>query len=405
APAPAPAPAKPARPRRPLGRRLVRWLGATIVGLAVAFLLAECGLRIAGVGHPIFHQPDATYGLVLIPGAGGTYTQEGRAAVHVNAAGFRDVDHPLAKPPGTLRLAVLGGSTTEALQVARTDAFWSLLADDLHDCPAAAGRQVEAMSFGVDGYSTATSLLLLRNRVWAWHPDVVLLAFQTSTDVANNSPALGAEASPFYRLDGGQLVLDGSRARGLGAGGRAALWLVRHSRVLELVNQARVNLHVCGRLRACAPELAVDADADAAGRRSQVYVEPRDDAWRDAWQVTEALLAAMRDEAAAHQARFFLVSLTNGIQVHPDPEVREQFRRALGVADLSYPDRRLGELAARDHIPFLALAPVFAARVDQDHRYYHGFPGASLGRGHWNRDGHRLAADTIAPWLCQELSR
>jgi hypothetical protein len=405
-PAPAPAPTEPEPPpppgKRSLARRIGQKLLAVGIGLVIAFVLAECGLRLAGVGREVFQRPDGTYGQVLIPGAEGWFTTEGHAWVSVNADGFRDVRHPKTKPPDTLRIAVLGDSFVEALQVPQKDAFWSRLGDELAGCPNLGGRKVEMMSFGVSGYSTATELLLLRNRVWDWSPDVVLLAFLTGNDVADNHPALGAAAAPFYRLEGDQLVLDTSRAHGLGTGGRAMLWMIRHSRVLQLVNQVRVNLRVCGKVGACGEGL--DLAQGELGLRNEIYLEPKDDTWREAWRVTEALLKAMRDEVAAHHARFFLVSLTNSIQVHPDPAVRAAFASRIGAADLFAPDGRLADLAARAGITSLALAPIFAARVAEDHRYYHGFPGPGLGTGHWNRDGHALAAARIAPWMCQNLA-
>jgi hypothetical protein len=393
--------ASPPAPPTSWPRRIGKKLLAVLIGFVISFVLAECGMRLAGVGRAVFHRPDGTYGMVLIPGAEGWFVNEGRAYVQINRDGFRDVLHPKEKPANTLRIAVLGDSFTEALQVPRKDTFWAKLGEELAGCGALAGRQVEVMSFGVSGYSTATELLLLRNRVWDWSPDVVVLAFLSGNDVADNHPALGAAASPFYRLEGDQLVLDSSRAHGLGTGGRALLWLVRHSRVLQLVNQVRVNLRGCGKVGACGEDL--DVSRGEAGIRNELYLEPTDDTWREAWRVTEALLRAMRDDVAAHHARFFVVGLTNSIQVHPDPAVREAFRARIGAPDLSYPDRRLADFAAREGIAALALTPIFAAQVAADRRYYHGFPGPGMGKGHWNRDGHALAAKSIAPWMCQSL--
>jgi hypothetical protein len=390
-------PPAPSRLRR-IGKKAL----AVVIGTLVSLLLAECGLRIAGVGRAVFHRPDATYGMVLIPGAKGWFVNEGRAYVTINAAGFRDVDHPKAKPPGTLRIAVLGDSFVEALQVPMKDAFWSVLGDQLAGCGALGGRKVEVMSFGVSGYSTASELLLLRNRVWDWSPDVVLLSFLSGNDVSDNHPALGAAASPFFKLVNGELVLDGSRAHGLGTGGRAMLWMIRHSRVLQLVNQVRVNLKLCGKVGACGEDL--DVAKGEAGLSNQLYLDPPDPTWAEAWQVTEALIVKMKDEVTARGAQFFVVGLSNSIQVHPDPAVREAFRQRIGAADLAYPERRLQALAERAQLKLLALTPIFAEKVAADHRFLHGFARTGMGRGHWNRDGHRLAAETIAPWMCQNLA-
>ena len=84
-------------------------LASTLFALA----LCEIGLRVADISFPRFDEPDARYGSSLIPGATGWFTQEGRAFVAINAAGFRDRDHSLARDPGTLRIALLGDSFTE----------------------------------------------------------------------------------------------------------------------------------------------------------------------------------------------------------------------------------------------------------------------------------------------------
>ncbi len=71
----------------------------------------------------------------------------------------------------------------------------------------------------------------------------------------------------------------------------------------------------------------------------------------------------------------------------------------LGVADLYYPERRFNALAAREGFPILNLAPAFQAYADERRVFLHGF-GRDLGNGHWNEEGHRLAGETIARWLC-----
>jgi hypothetical protein len=374
---------------------------AVFSGLAVSLLLAESALRIAGVGRPVFHRPDRTYGQVLIPDAAGRWVNEGDAYVTINHDGFRDVAHTREKPADTMRIAVLGDSFAEALQVPIDQTFWVVLGRELAGCSALTGKKVEVLNFGVSGYSTAQEYMLLRQRVWAYSPDIVLLAFVTGNDVAENHPALGPGRAPFYRFEGDRLVLDSSQTTSLGAGGRAALWLVRHSRTLQLFNQIRLNLKGCGALRGCGEDR--DIAQGEAGLRNQVYLEPTSDDWREAWRVTEELLRRVRDEVAAHHGRFFLVTLSNGIQVHPNAEVRERFRRQIGSTDLIYPDQRVVRFARRERITALTLAPELLRYAEEHRAYVHGFPGPGLGKGHWNREGHQVAGEIIASGMCRHL--
>ena len=102
----------------------------------------------------------------------------------------------------------------------------------------------------------------------------------------------------------------------------------------------------------------------------------------------------MQKEIKEKGARLLVVTLSNGIQVHPDPKIRAQFMQSLGVHDLSYPDRRIRELCERDGIPVVNLAEPLLAYAEKQGGYLHGFEGA-LGYGHWNQTGHQLAGELI----------
>jgi hypothetical protein len=115
----------------------------------------------------------------------------------------------------------------------------------------------------------------------------------------------------------------------------------------------------------------------------------------------------MRDEIAQKGAQFYVVGLTNRYQVHPDVTVRTEFAKKLGVDDLFYPDRRLAKFCQSHDIPVLLLAPFFQDYATQKKVFLHGFVHGlrnNLGAGHWNPNGHRLAGQTIARWLCPQLN-
>jgi hypothetical protein len=138
------------------------------------------------------------------------------------------------------------------------------------------------------------------------------------------------------------------------------------------------------------------------GIYDQVYQGPTTKVWKEAWRVTEGVLLQMRDEVVQKGARFYVVTLSTGIQVNPDPAKRKAFAKALGVRDLFNPDHRLEGFCQGHHIPILLLGPLFQEYATQHKVYLHGF-GRTLGRGHWNQNGHRLAGVTIAKWLCPQL--
>jgi hypothetical protein len=412
-----------------------------VVGASVLFalLVFELFLRLVGYTYPVFYQPDEVRGYSLWPGVEGRYRREGEAYVQINSDGLRDREHAKEKPANTLRVAVVGDSYAEAFQVEREKAFWSVLETKLKDCPALGGQEVEVINFGVSGYGTAQELLTLREKVWGYSPDVVLLAVTTNNDVLDNSRALKlTDEIPYFRLDGDRLKLDDSfrstaafrlRSSALNRLGR---WLREHLRFVQAIHEGqraiKSRLDAWREQRRLAKEKekngsnapgeakatdaaqtnttapAGDVPAEELGTANVIYREPPDDTWRSAWLVTERLLAEMNAEVKSHGARFYVVTLSNGIQVFPDPAAREAFRQRVGAPDLFYAERRFKSVGEREGFPVYNLAPDLQAYADQNGVFLHGF-GAQRGNGHWNEEGHRVAGELLTRKLCDWLAR
>ncbi|MBV8856528.1 MAG: SGNH/GDSL hydrolase family protein [Acidobacteria bacterium] len=409
-------------------------LAVVAASVVFALLVFELFLRVVGYTYPVFYQPDEVRGYSLWPGAEGRYRREGAAFVRINSDGLRDREHAKEKPTNTLRIAVVGDSYAEAFQVEREQAFWSVLEAGLHACLALEGREVEVINFGVSGYGTAQELLTLREKVWGYSPDVVLLAVTTNNDVLDNSRALKlTDEIPYFRLDGDKLTLDDSFRRTSAfrlrdsALNRLGRWLREHLRFVQAIHEAQgaiksrldawreqrrlakekngagaAQTKDAGQPNPAAP--AGGAPADELGTANVIYREPPDDTWRDAWLVTERLLAEMNAEVKSHGARLYVVTLSNGIQVFPDPAAREAFAQRVGAADLFYAERRFQSVGEREGFPVYNLAPDLQAYADRTKVFLHGF-GAQRGNGHWNEEGHRVAGELLTQRLCDWLAR
>ena len=389
-------------------RRLKAGAGAALLvvfGLGVGLLLAEMCLRLLGISNPVFDTYDPDRGVKLRPGKRGWYRKEGNAFIAVNSLGYRDVEHLVRKPPGVYRISFLGDSFTEARQVDIADTYWKLLESKLTSCGALAGRRVEALNFGVGGYGTAQELLTLRIDVLRLHPDLVVLAFLTGNDVANNSRALDDGYRPYFVFREGRLVPD-SLFRTLSFESclqRFLLWGVHYSRALEVLNQYRRSREV-RRWRQEQGQLAQGGNgalpSAELGLWDLVYRPPPDAVWTEAWRVTEALIELVHRECVNAGAAFVLVTLTNSIQVDPDSGKTSAVALRTGVDDLFYPERRLRGLGERLGFPVVTLAPQLQAIAVDRRLYFHGFDNTVVGTGHWNETGHRYAADLLARELC-----
>jgi hypothetical protein len=385
-------------------RHIVGNLLLVLFGLIVGLALAEAAVRLLGLGRPGFFVYDRATGWSLRPGASGWQREEGRAWIEINNVGMRDRDHALQKPPGTLRVAVLGDSFTEAQQVAQADTYCALLQPDLGSCPALHGRAVETLNFGCDSYGTGQELMTLRTKVWRYHPDVVVLAFCTGNDVRNDSATLeGDKCQPFFTLDHGELVPTGDFSNSaLFRAQCAARFDSQGSALLNLLGDVRSRLRARYRMHRAAAS-APHAMGSELGLDDTTYSPPATPQWRDAWAVAEQEVGEINREVKQHGARFLLVTLSNGIQVYPDPAVRDAYMRHTGASDLFYPERRLAALGQREGFAVLNLAPAMQRYADRTHVFLHGFSNTKLGFGHWNEAGHRLAAQLIAKRLCALL--
>lgn len=403
-------------------RALRKKLLLLLFGLLMGLFMSEVFLRVIGYSYPIFYTTDYYRGFSLRPGMAGHYQREGESEVRINSDGLRDREHSLTKPADTVRIALLGDSFSEAMHVPMEQTFWSLLERKLEECKLFPGKRVEVINFGVSGYGTAQELMTLRQKVWDYSPDIVMLAFTTFNDVYDNSRALSkTEEVPYFIYRNGELVYDASfrdspryrqRDSQLSRFGR---WFHDHLRIVQLIHyvQFTAKLRLTDwrnrRRLAAAPTPAqtmpsgkpkAPLTADDIGIDNMIYLEPHDENWKEAWRVTEGLILKIRDEVNQKGSKFVLVPLSNAIQVYPDQSVRQNFKNYLGISTMFYPNLRLKALAARENIDFLDLAEPMQTYADQNHVFLHGF-GNDLGNGHWNANGHRVAAELIAQHFCQ----
>ena len=385
-----------------------------LLGIGLSFIVGEAAVRLFGFGRPVFYADSATRGWKLRAGAAGWQLQEGRAFIRLNRWGYRGADWTLIKPGGTLRIAVLGDSFIEAQQVAEQDTACQVIQHELTRILSriARGRyrglkRIEVMNFGVDGYGTAQEFYTLVEDVWQFSPDIVVLAFFPGNDVRNNSAVLeGDKCRPFFVPYGNEVVLGGpfedSRLFHFQCFLRFESY---HSQLLNVLGQARSALRSMQRKRrerAGLQPVSLQSSGIATkgfhepGINDLIYRPPINQAWRDAWNVSEAEIEMTAQNVHVHHALFLLVIIGTGIQVMPDATFQAGYLRAVGGTDLLYPSHRFMALAARKGFSVLDLV-VPMSTYAQDHRvYFHGFSNTALGTGHWNRDGNRFAAGLIA---------
>jgi lysophospholipase L1-like esterase len=364
--------------------------------LIVFVAAVEIALRVTDIGFPPRTRPDAVLGVLHRPGAAFWQHEEGDSYVRINSEGFRDSEWPVEKSAGEFRIAVLGDSYVESLQVPIEERFTELLAENLAHKKAFAGQTVRVMNFGMAGYGTGQELLLLRDRVAKYHPDLVVLGFLTANDLSDNCRALrDHNRRPFFVLNNGKLTLDDSFSRRSSWKDQIIHAIADDSRIVQIAYEARRSLRSLRGRNASAPAAKPNAVPEW-GLDDLIYLPPATPAWHEAWDITERLLLAIDEETREMGATLLVVTLTNPDQMHPDPATRAAYMTHVGAKDLSYPDDRVERFCDEHGIAVEKLVPAMVAYAQAKNVFLHGFENTKMGRGHWNQAGHRLVAELMA---------
>ncbi len=151
-----------------------------VLAVAGAVLVWELLLRTFVLKHPTI-ETDAQWGRRFPPYADVTWGTEGLGRMQMDAFGFNNDPQPTDWLQSLTRIAILGDSHTEALQVPRSENFASLLQERL-------GPNRQIINLGMGDNSLANYLLIANTIKENFHPDIVIVqvtAEDFTTDAFN----------------------------------------------------------------------------------------------------------------------------------------------------------------------------------------------------------------------------
>lgn len=446
-------------------KRLAANAALALGGVIAALVIAEVAMRLAGLSYPsttTFLRADYYTGWSHKPGITFPNPVDGlHGSVTFNRYGMRDSrEYRLAKPPGTLRIAVIGDSFAEALQVPQAEDFCSIAERRLARCVGLGGKKVEVLNFGVYGFGTPQELIMLRRRVLRWSPDLVVLEFYIN-DLADNTRATDGAWSwgprPYFVLKDGRLVEDDSfrsapaikdnvaavewrGARRLRPGLAPLYGLIINSRVRELIYHfsyapvvvplfhldrwiehrlfffpkeeqrppaASESFAPSARTARPAVPTARASKASAFGGRQTAELEQLfryegsllGPPQQKVWADSWKVTEKLIEEVARESGAHgarFLLMTADG----SSQVYPDPALRRRVLRDPFYLDRRLEALGERDGFAVLSLAEPLQRYADAHHAFLHGVSGFMPGWGHWNAEGNRVVGELLASKIC-----
>jgi hypothetical protein len=273
-------------------------------------------------------------------------------------------------------LQLLGDSYVEAFQVELSETFLKIAEKHLSD----RGHKGELMNFGRSGFTTTEELLLVREDVAKFAPNLIALFFYPPNDIADVSKDLASDKIRpffFYEKDATTLQLDSSFTD------EAAFKLKKLVNPLKrnsaLVSLATERYQLLGKDREISPE----SDCRIRDYLSLATSKP-DSHYSKAFELNKRLLREIAG-MIRNRAEMLLVTMDT-------PGWKTTEERCFQSNDPSFNpffyEDELRNLALEENIHYLGLQQKFRRDWEKNRRELHW--------GHWNYEGHKFVAGLLA---------
>ncbi len=330
-----------------------------------------------------------------------------RQELSFNSLGMHDSEHPLEKSAEGIRILLLGDSFVQAVQVNEAETAHQILEDYLNEQNITEKSNIEVLSSGVVNWGTNQQLVYYREQGQLFGPDLVLLAFYIGNDLADNLPGNVVTSggfncyAPYFAICDGKLNpepltyapgisdMDNNcsalRRGWINSGG----WLFQHSRLYQQLE----------------PLLVANYPRQQFGQGfpsafSALYFPSNEAELKQAWQITEATMAQLKQEVEANGSQFAVALISPDIVVRLgvlSPAEQAAVLKddpILADAQADRPNQRLSAFLHKQNIPFIDLTPAMI-----EHLATNPTPLYILGEGHWTVEGNRIAGEVVAQWL------
>jgi lysophospholipase L1-like esterase len=305
-----------------------------------------------------------------------------------NAYGWRDKEWSIKKPLNTYRIAVLGDSFVESLQVEADRNFLSLAEKQLRQN---SRMKVELMNFGRSGFTQTEELLILKNQILQFSPDMVILFFFPGNDIEEVSRETTSDFThPFYNLSNdGELMLDAHFTEGFDFKIRSFMnYFKRHSALISLIFERYI---------AFKGSLAKSEDRKNLPEYLTLCTAKPKMSYINSYNMTKILIKKIAEICKQEKIRFMLVTIDNPAYLS---ETRGEYTRMDPSFNANYIDDDLANYAGWLSIEYLGLQRIFSDFNKNTGLFLHWHKN----KGHWNYQGHEVVANALSDKLKQIIN-
>lgn len=340
--------------------RLRFWIRYLVVVIVVALFALEAAVRLAGIAPQLPEQyaknstdpylPWKPEPLSLNEGR----TREFTFSYRHNRMGFRDTEHQIAKPAGTLRILTLGDSFTYGIGAAFDETYPSRLQQVLSE--RFRSQKIEVINAGIPRYWPEPERLLLQHYGLAYEPDLVTVGFLPNDVLDTYVGITGIDVNQGFLV-----------TRKLDAFGGAGMWLYLRSQLFRTLFVP----YLTRQIQAEASR-TLDDRAPAIYRANGVL--------ENEWRAVEAEYAKMHELANTIGAKLAVIFIPPHIPWPPATE--------------PYPQQRLASWARTHGVTFVDTSDALAAASAIEPMHYPQ-------DGHCTPAGYGVIARTVAAALLE----
>ncbi len=413
----------------PANKVLIR-VSLIILGLLAGIILFEVLLHLIpemALRRAMAHRPhrydyfkvDRDIGWVHVPNVSlpNSSSDEYDVMIHINSKGLHDVEREYTKPPGTLRVLILGDSFVDAGQVEMSQNLSIRLQTCLSE---SLDRPVEVINGGASSYGPVEELLFLQHEGLKYHPDLVLTGFFVGNDFRDiqreESDSMTMTFGGYqFNLEDGKLNRHWTSWEEPGTNcGPVETWLRRHSRIYYLVK------HPGGKLnhkleewqdqwtKAILGQATPQTETGKPPPAWHVFVYAQDFPHNPAipkqtlyvWDLLQSIIDETQAQAESSGAQYGVFLIPEISQVDQTTyqveagKYSNKWDMSATPWDISAPNKAMVEMYTTKQIPVLDMLPALASYAANSNEDLY-FPKNK----HFSPEGHRVAAEYLCDWL------
>ncbi len=249
------------------------------------------------------------------------------------------------------------------------------------------------MNFGRSGFTQTEELLVLKNSIIKFSPDMVMLFFLPSNDIEDVHRETASDLiRPFYHISGsGELMLDTNFAEMREFKLKCYInWFKQRSILISFL---------CERYNIYKKQKRSKAKSGANAKRGEISpkklagylslcTDNADAAYFRNYKHNKILIKVIAEYCKEKEIQFMLITININAYI---PEVENKYKLIDPTFNPNFLEDDLGNFTQSINVEYLGLQRIFKQSFLESGIYLHW--------GHWNYEGHKVVADALTDSL------